>query len=93
MADSKNTTELLETVASILLRCFVFGFLFLLLWAALFALAPGLIHDVHGKLFDLSPHEVAVIHYCGMGLVKMCVLLFFLFPYFAIRLVLRRKVA
>jgi hypothetical protein len=44
-----------------------------------------------GKWFGLTPHEIDVIHYCGMAFVKMCVLVFFLFPYIAIRLVLRKQ--
>ena len=42
-------------------------------------------------LFDLTTHEIEVIHYCGLALVKICVLLFFGFPYVAIRLVLRNR--
>jgi len=44
-----------------------------------------------GKLFGLTPHEVDVIQYCGIAAVKCVVLLFFLFPYVAIRLVLRKR--
>ncbi|MHB0961085.1 MAG: DUF6868 family protein [Pirellulaceae bacterium] len=82
--------ELLDIVAKVLLRCFVFGFLFLLLWFVAYLSAGDLICR-QGAWFDLTPHEIKVIHYCGMGLVKGCVLLFFLFPYIAIRLVLRNR--
>lgn len=84
--------ELLDTVAQVLLRCFVFGFLFLLLWAVAYLAGSGVIYR-QGTWFGLTPHEINVIHYCGMGFVKGCVLLFFLVPYMAIRLVLRKRTA
>ena len=90
MIDFNQTDELLDTISKILLRSFVLGFLFLLLWAACYVLIPGPIY-AQGKWFGLSPHEMDVIHYCGMAFVKMCVLMFFLFPYISIRLVLRGK--
>lgn len=82
--------ELLDTVAKVLLRCVVLGFLFLLLWAVAY-LAGGDVIYRQGTWFDLTPHEISLIHYCGMGLVKGCVFLFFLFPYIGIRLVLRKR--
>jgi hypothetical protein len=85
-----ETNELLDAIAKVLLRCFVLGFLLLLLWTVVFVFLSGPIY-AQGKWFGLSPDEVDVIHYCGIAFVKMCVLLFFLFPYISIRLVLRRK--
>ena len=90
MADLSKTNELFDAIAKVLLRCFVLGFLLLLLWAACYMFLSGPIY-AQGQWFGLSPHEVDVIHYCGMAFVKMCVLLFFLFPYIAIRLVLKRN--
>jgi hypothetical protein len=90
MSPTTQSHELLDAVARVLLRCAVFGFLLLLLWFSVFLLAGDTIYR-QGKLFDLTPHELNLIHYCGMGLVKVCVLLFFLFPYLAIRLVLRKR--
>ncbi len=87
---SQDANEFLDAIAKVLLRCVVFGFLLLLAWFTCYTLLPGPIH-LQGKLFGLTPHETDLIHYCGMAFVKMCVLLFFLFPYIAIRLVLRRK--
>ena len=87
---SPERIECLEAIARVLLRCFVLGFLLLLLWAASHMFLSGPIY-AQGKWFGLSPHEVDVIHYSGMAFVKMCVLLFFVFPYISIRLVLRRK--
>ena len=87
---STCTIEWLEVVAKILLRCWVFGFLLLLFWVGAFMLAGSVIFSLHGNMFGLSPHELSLIHYCGMAFVKLCVLLFFFFPWLAIRLVLRK---
>jgi hypothetical protein len=90
MIDSRQTHEFFDTAAKVLLRCTVFGFVFILLWFMLYMLAPGPMYD-QGKWFGLSPHEIDLMHYGGMAFVKMCVLVFFLFPYLSIRLVLRGK--
>ena len=86
----KEVNDLLDGVGSVLLRCFVLGFLFLLLWSGAYLLAGDLIYR-QGRLFSLTPHEIDLIHYCGMGFVKGCVLIFFLFPWVAIRLVLKKR--
>jgi Family of unknown function (DUF6868) len=91
MSERNQTTELFETLAKVLLRCWIFGFLLLLIWAGAFMLAANVIHDLHGSIFGLSPHELNVIHYCGIAFVKLCVILFFFFPWLAIRLVLRKR--
>ena len=91
MSTSDETRVLLDVLAKVLLRCFVFGVLFLLLWVAGYLLAGGFISRQGNLLFGLTPHEINVIHYCGLALVKSCVVLFFLFPYLAIRLVLRKS--
>jgi hypothetical protein len=90
MSNPSETNELLDAIAKVLLRCFVLAYLLLLLWTALVVFVPGPIH-AQGKWFGLSPDEVDVIHYCGIAFVKLCALLFFLFPYISIWLVLRRK--
>ena len=41
-------------------------------------------------MFGLSKHELDMIHYSGMGLVKLFVFVFFLFPWLSIKLVLRK---
>jgi hypothetical protein len=53
-------------------------------------LAEDLVCRVHGAMFGLTPHELKVIHYCGMGLLKLAVGCFFLFPWLAIRMVLSK---
>jgi hypothetical protein len=83
--------DLLDAVAKVLLRCWIFGLFLLLIWAGVFLLAGELIRGVHGSMFGLSPHELSVIHYSGIAFVKLCVILFFFFPWAAIRLVLGKR--
>jgi hypothetical protein len=92
MTESKNGNELFDTLAKILLRCFVLGYCILLLWFVVYLIGGELLYGkIGGKLFGLTPHEVDIINYCGMAVVKVLVLLFFLCPYIAIRLVLRKR--
>ena len=87
---SDQITEWLEVVAKILLRCWIFGFVLLFIWLGAFM--SGAVHKLHGPLMGLSEHELDVIHYCGIALLKLCVIVFFFFPWLAIRLVLRKRV-
>jgi hypothetical protein len=89
MVEPKQTRDVLEVIAQILLRSTVLGFLLILFWFGLYMLVPGPMYG-QAKWFGLTPHEIDLIHYCGMAFVKMCVLIFFLFPYISIRLVLRK---
>ena len=85
------THEFFEILGKILLRCWIFGFLFLLIWMGAFL--SRAVHMLHGPMFGLSPHELSLIHYCGMAFVKLIVILFFFFPWLAIKVVLRRRSA
>ncbi|MHB8957243.1 MAG: DUF6868 family protein [Pirellulaceae bacterium] len=94
VGDMTMTTQLsesLEVVAKILLRCWMCGFLLLLTWFGFFMVAPSVIYSLHGRMFGLSPHELNVIHYSGMAFMKFVVILFFFFPWLAVRLVLRKN--
>jgi hypothetical protein len=87
---SDQTTELLEAVSKILLRCWILGFLLLMIWFGIFMLAPTVIYSLHGSMFGLSPQGINLIHYCGMGLFKIFVLILFLLPWMSIRMVLKK---
>ena len=73
-------------VEGVLLRCFILGFVVLIIWFLFIVVAGGLAYDVHGSFFDeISERQFQVIHYCGMGLLKLFVTVFFLIPYIAMR--------
>lgn len=88
MTDSQETTEFFNTLAKVLLRCWVFGFVVLFFWLGVILSASDLVHRLHGNMFGLSKHELELAFYCGMGLLKLLVLIFFFFPWLAIKLVL-----
>ena len=85
---SDATREWFDTLAKVLLRCWIFGFVLLLIWLG--ALLSGAVYKLHGPLMGLSNDELEVIHYCGIALLKLVVLVFFFIPWLAIRLVLRQ---
>ncbi len=73
-------------IERVLLRCAILGILVLIVWFAFFLVADGLIYSVHGRFFgEITLRQFQVIHYCGMGLTKLFVVLFFFFPYVAMR--------
>jgi hypothetical protein len=86
---SEQTTEFFDTLAKILLRCWIFGFVLLFIWLGAFM--SGAVHSLHGPLMGLSDHDLNVSHYCGMAFFKLLVIVFFFMPWLAIRMVLRRS--
>jgi hypothetical protein len=89
LGDLKNR---LEITAKILLRCFILNFALILFWFFFFLIGNGQWgYEVHSRIFDITRHDFVLINYCGMAFVKLCNIIFFLFPYVAIRLVLNYK--
>ena len=85
-----QTDEFIDVLSGVLWRCAVMGFLLVLVWFGVMHLAESWIYQ-QGAWFGLSAHECDIIHYCGLALVKIVTLVFFLFPYIAIRLVLGKR--
>ena len=86
-----QTTDMLDAVAKILLRCWIFGFIVLLFWLGAVTLAGDFALGVHGDVFDLTRPQLNVIHYCGILFTKLAVGLFFFIPWVAVRLVLKQR--
>lgn len=82
--------DLLTVVNEILGRCAALGIILILLWFAASVLPGDVICGMQGKLFGMTAHECAVVNYAGIAFVKMMVLVLFVFPWIAIRLVLRK---
>ena len=83
--------HLLDRLAGIFIRCFFLSYALLILWFFLYALLGDLGYGTHAQWFELRRHDYALVNYYGMAFVKICAIIFFLFPYFAIKLVLRKK--
>jgi hypothetical protein len=90
---SESTREFFDTLGKVLLRCWIIGSVLLLFSFVVFMLTGEIIDEIHGKMFGLSAHELDLIIYCGLGLFKLFVLIFYLFPWIAIKLVLRKAKA
>jgi hypothetical protein len=83
--------EFLESLARVLLRCWVLGFVLLFISLGAMMLAADFSYRLQGNLFGVTKHELELIFYCGLGLLKLLVLVFFFIPWLSIRFVLRMK--
>ena len=81
----------LDAVAGVLLRCFVLAFCLLLFSFVFYLLAADWAYSMHSRWFDISRHEFTLMYYYLMGFMKIASFLFFLIPYIAIKLILRKK--
>lgn len=91
MSGSTNVNELLETSAQILIRCFLMGFAVLWFWFLSMIFAADLVYQIQTAWFNISLEQFHLVSYTGMLAVKMVSFFFFLFPYIAIRLVLKKQ--
>lgn len=88
---SNSTENLLYSVKSALLRCWLIGFGLLALTFAASQLARTFVVDLHGWLFGLTGHEIDIIMYCAMGLIKLLVLVCFFIPWLSLHWTLPRQ--
>ncbi|MEJ2164469.1 MAG: hypothetical protein P8X90_02995 [Desulfobacterales bacterium] len=77
----------LETVRAVLAWCTVINLALFIWWFLFFALAHDWMYRLHGKWFKISVEKFDAVHYAGMALFKMGILLFNLVPYLAMRIV------
>ncbi|MCJ0928466.1 hypothetical protein MTX11_10865 [Acinetobacter lwoffii] len=69
-----------------LLFCTLINYVILMIWFVVFVFVRNWMKQVHGKWFRLSDTSFDVIHYSGMALYKIGILLFNLTPLIAIYL-------
>ena len=69
-----------------LLYCLLFNYLVLFIWFGVFTFARPWLRRLHGKWFQLSDTTFDAIHYGGMSVYKIGVLLFNLAPLVALTL-------
>lgn len=77
----------IETVRAVLLWCAIINYGVLLVWFLFFILARDFMHRLHGRWFHLSVEQFDAIHYAGMAIFKLGIILFNLVPYIALRIV------
>ncbi len=76
----------IETVRSILAWCSVINIGLLVWWWLFLILAHDFVFRFHGKWFSLSKERFDTIHYSGMLFYKLCIFLFNIVPYIALRI-------
>ena len=72
---------------NILVISAVINFGILLLWFAVFTLAPALVYKTHGTWLKISNERMGEIHYTGMLLFKLAIFFFNIVPYIALRII------
>ncbi|TVT79995.1 DUF6868 family protein [Acinetobacter colistiniresistens] len=64
----------------------ILNYIVLIIWFLAFTFAKGSIKRLHGQWFNLSEQQFDAIHYGGMAVYKIGILLFGLAPYLALKL-------
>jgi hypothetical protein len=84
----------MENLAGIFIRCFFLSFALMLISVICFRLTGNLGYNVGSIPIQtgLNLHEYAMIFCFGMAFIKPCAIIFFLFPYIAIKLVLHNRI-
>jgi len=77
----------IEMARDALLWCAVLNYGVLLVWFLFFILAHDWMHRFHGRWFHLSVDQFDSLHYGGMGIFKLGIILFNLVPYIALHIV------
>ena len=57
-------------------------------WFIIFISARDLMYKVHTKLFKMSEETFSAMHYGGLGIYRMLILIFNLIPYLILRIVI-----
>jgi len=76
----------LEMIRAVLAWSTVLNLGILLVWFLFFATAHDWMYRIHKKWFNLSPEAFDALHYGGMGLYKLGILLLNLVPYLVLRI-------
>ena len=76
-----------EIIREFLGWCSVINGVVLLWWWLWFRLAHDFIYRIHRQWFNLSMERFDAIHYSLMGSFKLCIILFNIVPYVALRIV------
>jgi hypothetical protein len=74
-------TMTIAVTRNFLLWCTVINYGVLLLWFLVFVFAHDWIHRIHGRWFHMSHEQLDTLHYAGMSVFKIGILLFNLVPF------------
>ena len=88
---SKETMTILDSIAAILLRCFIITVVAMLFVWLVFLAMGDYIYQGHRLFFDITQREFDLFFLYSMTFIKSLNVVFFLFPFIAIRHFLRNK--
>ena len=77
----------IEIMREALLWCTVINFGGLVLWILVFSLLHDWMYRLHGRWFRVPVEQLDAIHYTGMVIYKIGIILFNLVPYIALLIV------
>jgi hypothetical protein len=84
-----ETAQTLNVIAGILLRCFIINVVALLFVMAVVLVTGDLTYHIYASMFDLTASQYDVLLFDALIFIKSLGVVFFLFPWVAIRLMLR----
>ena len=76
-------------VRKVLLWCAVINYGILLVWFVFFVLAHDWMYLLHSRWFRLSVEQFDMLHYAGMSVFKLGILLLNVIPWIALHIVRR----
>jgi hypothetical protein len=91
MDEEQRSKITLGALATILGSTFLFNLVIYLLWFIVVLYIPDRIYAINENWFAITRHEFDLVNYCGIAFMKIINTVFFLFPYLAIKLYLRKK--
>ena len=75
-----------QVVSEFLLWCVALNYAVLIAWFVVFVLARSWMRKLHGRWFHISDESFDCVHYAGMAVYKVGILIFCLVPYLALRI-------
>ncbi|WP_028866146.1 DUF6868 family protein [Psychromonas aquimarina] len=73
-------------ICDVLVWCALINIMLLLFWVLWLALAHDLVYRVHCRWLKLSVERFDAVHYAGMLFFKVCIFVFNIVPYIALRI-------
>jgi hypothetical protein len=77
----------IEQASDVLLWCTAINYALLIVWFVFFTLAHDWMHRFHGRWFRLPVEQFDAVHYAGMAVYKIGIILFNLVPFIALQIV------
>jgi hypothetical protein len=76
----------IEAVRRVLLWCTIINYGILLVWFLFFMLGHDWMYRLHGRWFPLSVEQFDMLHYAGISVYKLGIILLNLVPYIALHI-------